>query len=77
MVINEVPEKDKEDFSEVRDAVNELPEKFREAVILFYFQDKDIKRTAEIMGVPIGTVKTRLMKARKLLKEVLKDEWDI
>ncbi|MBQ3546002.1 MAG: RNA polymerase sigma factor [Lachnospiraceae bacterium] len=77
MVINEVPEKEKEDFSEVREAVNELPEKFREAVILFYFQDKDIKRTAEIMGVPVGTVKTRLMKARKLLKEVLKDEWDI
>lgn len=77
MVINEVPEKEKEDFSEVREAVNELPEKFREAVILFYFQDKDIKRTAEIMGVPVGTVKTRLMKARKLLKEVLKDEWNI
>ena len=77
MVINEVPEKEKEDFREVREAVNELPEKFREAVILFYFEDKDIKRTAEIMGVPVGTVKTRLMKARKLLKEVLKDEWDI
>ena len=77
LVINEVPEKEREDFSEVREAVNELPEKFREAVILFYFQDKDIKRTAEIMRVPEGTVKTRLMKARKLLKEVLKDEWDI
>lgn len=77
MVINEVPDKEKEDFSEVREAVDKLPDRFREAVILFYFQEKDIKRTAEIMGVPIGTVKTRLMKARKLLKEVLKDEWDI
>lgn len=76
-ILAEISAQDKEDFSDVRQAVNELPDKFREAVILFYFEDKDIKRTAEIMGVPEGTVKTRLMKARKLLKEVLKDEWSI
>lgn len=77
MVIEQIPMEGAEDFREVREAVDALPEKFRQAVILFYFQDKDIKRTAEIIGVPEGTVKTRLMKARKLLKEVLQDEWDL
>lgn len=75
--IHNVPDKEKEDLSYVREAVDGLPDKYREAVILFYFEDKDIKRTAEIMGIPEGTAKTRLMKARKLLKEVLKDEWNI
>ena len=75
MVMARIPSDTKEDFREVREAVDGLPQKFREAVILFYFEDKDIKRTAEIMGIPVGTAKTRLMKARQMLKEVLKDEW--
>lgn len=77
MVLGQIPMDTKEDFSEVREAVNALPEKFREAVILFYFEDKDIKRTAEIMRIPEGTAKTRLRKARSMLKEVLQDEWDL
>lgn len=77
MVFAQIPAQMKEDYSEVREAVNGLPEKFREAVILFYFEDKDIKRTAEIMGIPEGTAKTRLMKARTMLKEVLQDEWHL
>ncbi|MGN1157829.1 MAG: RNA polymerase sigma factor [Agathobacter sp.] len=77
MAIEQVPTETAEDFREVREAVDALPEKFREAVILFYFEEKDIRRTAEIMGVPEGTAKTRLMKARKLLKEALQDEWHL
>ena len=77
MVIARIPSEETEDFREVREAVDGLPDKFREAVILFYFEDKDIKRTAEIMRIPEGTAKTRLMKARSMLKEVLKDEWYI
>lgn len=77
MVISQIPAETKEDYREVREAVEQLPEKFREAVILYYFEDKDIKRTAEIMGIPVGTAKTRLMKARNLLKEVLQDEWNL
>ena len=77
MVIAQIPAETKEDFREVREAVEGLPEKLKEAVILFYFEDKDIKRTAEIMGIPVGTVKTRLMKARSMLKEVLEAEWHL
>lgn len=75
--MRQIPMVEREDFREVREAVDNLPEKFRQVVILFYFQDKDVRKTAEILGVPEGTVKTRLMKARSLLKEVLQDAWNI
>ena len=65
------------DYSLLYEAIDRLPEKYRIAVILFYFQDMDIVATAHVMGVPEGTVKSRLSKARKLLKEVLDNEADL
>lgn len=62
------------DYSGLRQAVDELPEKLRLAVILYYFQDLDISAAARVLGVPAGTVKSRLDRARKLLREVLRDE---
>ena len=46
-------------------------------MILFYFRDMDVKGVAEVLHVPEGTIKSRLSKARKLLKEVLTDETDL
>lgn len=65
------------DYSLLYEAIDGLPEKYRVAVILFYFQDMDIAATSHVMGVPEGTVKSRLSKARKLLKEVLGNETDL
>lgn len=66
-----------EDFSDIRMKVDGLPDKFRQVVILYYFEDMDVEKTAAVLGIPNGTVKSRLMKARKLLKEALFDEWNI
>lgn len=66
-----------EDYSQLHEAVDRLPEKLRVTVILFYFQDMDVGQTAHALNIPPGTVKSRLSKARKLLKEVLTDETDI
>lgn len=66
-----------EDYSDLHRAIDTLPPKLRIAVILFYFEDMDVKQTALSLGVPQGTVKSRLNKARKLLKEALSDETDI
>ena len=66
-----------EDYSDLYAAIDQLPEKMRLAIILFYFEDMDISKTAETLGIPSGTVKSRLNKARKLLKEVLTDETDL
>ena len=55
----------------VRDAVNELPDILRETVNLVYFEDLKYKDAADILGVPVGTVKSRLHAAMKKLAEKL------
>ena len=72
-----IPDTEKTDYSALYEAIDGLPEKYRIAVILFYFRDMDIKATAHVIGIPEGTVKSRLSKARKLLKEVLDNETDL
>ena len=76
-LLNAIPDTDKPDYSALYTAIDRLPEKYRVAVILFYFQNMDVASTAQVMGIPEGTVKSRLSKARKLLKEVLDDETDL
>lgn len=75
--INAVPDAEKADYSPLYEAIDRLPEKYRIAVILFYFQNMDVASTAHVMGIPEGTVKSRLSKARKRLKEVLDGETDL
>lgn len=65
------------DFSDLHEAISRLPEKLRMTVILFYFEEMDIASAADALHIPVGTVKSRLNKARKILKEVLTDETDI
>ena len=76
-VLQSVPALEKPDYSLLYEAINQLPEKLRLAVILFYFEGMDIAATAQVLGIPDGTVKSRLNKARKLLKEVLDRETDL
>ena len=68
---------EKEDYSDLYAAIDQLPEKLRLTIILFYFQDMDIEKTALTLGIPTGTVKSRLHKARIQLKEVLGRETDL
>jgi len=55
----------------VRSAVFALPVKYREALVLFYFHDMDVTATAKSLGLPEGTVKARLSRGRKILREKL------
>ena len=71
--IENLPSPETEDYSDVRQAVNELPEKYRLAVILYYFCDLSTEQSSDALGIPAGTVKSRLNKARELLKGRLKD----
>lgn len=57
----------------VRAAVNELPDILKETVNLVYFEDLKYKDAADILGVPVGTVKSRLHAAMKKLAEKLTD----
>lgn len=75
-LLDSLPAPEEQDYTPLYEAVGKLPEKLRLAVVLFYFQGENLTATAGILGIPMGTVKSRLNKARKLLKEALTDETD-
>lgn len=55
----------------LRDAIDELAEPFRSAVLLVDVEDMSYEAAAQVMGVPIGTVRSRLFRGRRLLQEKL------
>lgn len=58
----------------IRNAVFSLPHRYREIVILFYFEDLPIKDICMILNESEGTVKSKLHRARNILKGLLKEE---
>lgn len=59
------------DAEQLQRALAELPEAFRTPVILFYFEDFSYRDIAEQMDVPIGTVMSRLARAKAQLRSRL------
>ena len=55
----------------VRNALQSLPPKYREALLLFYFHDQDVATAGRSLQLPEGTVKARLARGRDLLKRKL------
>lgn len=66
-IINSIAAPMPGDYSSLHEAINRLPEKLRITIILFYFRDMDIKSTAQVLNIPVGTVKSRLNKSKKML----------
>ncbi|MDC7127361.1 MAG: sigma-70 family RNA polymerase sigma factor [Spirochaetales bacterium] len=60
-----------ESRSEIKAAVLALPEKYRDIIILKHYDECSYDEMAEILGIPRGTVMSRLFNARKMLKEKL------
>ena len=64
----------------IRHSVANLPEKYRSVIHLFYYEGMSIEEISNIEEISISSVKTRLHRARKILKERLEgvgiDEWD-
>ena len=57
-----------EDLAAVQEALARLPVVERETLTLFYLRELSLGEVADVLGVPIGTVKSRLFRARKLLR---------
>lgn len=55
----------------VQEHLSHLPAKYRIVLILRHLQDKTYEEMAEILSMPVGTIKTHLFRARNLLKERL------
>jgi RNA polymerase sigma-70 factor, ECF subfamily len=67
----------REEVKLVYEALDELADIYREIIILVDLQDFDYEEAAQVLGIPIGTVKSRLARARLCLKEKLKSRAEI
>jgi RNA polymerase sigma-70 factor (ECF subfamily) len=63
----------RQDVAELRKAIAALPERYREAVVLCDLQEKSYEQAAQELGCALGTVRSRLHRARELL--VRKFQW--
>ena len=64
---------DRHDFA-LWDAVCRLPEDYRVATVLYYYEDMTTAEIAKALGVREGTVRSRLARARKRLRTLLEEE---
>lgn len=55
-------------------SVLQLPERYRNCLYLFYYEDYSVREIAEILEVPENTVKTNLRRGREALKQKLQEE---
>jgi len=58
----------------VRKAIESLPDRERETMVLREFEGLRYREIAELLGIPIGTVMSRLYSARQRLAEALEDD---
>lgn len=63
---------------DMKEVIKNLSKDLKEVVVLYYFENFSVKEIEEILEIPMGTVKSRLSRAREDLKKVLiKDEkWE-
>ncbi len=69
------PEKDLEERERrvsIQDAIDSLPEKYKQVIIYRHKDDRSYEDIAVALNIPIGTVKARIFRARELLKKKLK-----
>jgi RNA polymerase sigma-70 factor (ECF subfamily) len=64
---------DAEERQSLRDALEGLSERYRTLVVLHYYQGLPYQQIAEVLGMPLKTVETRLYRARRMLRERLED----
>lgn len=63
-----------EEIDSLQNAINSLPENFREIILLKHFEECTYSEISEILEIPIGTVMSRLFGARKKLREILDEQ---
>ena len=62
----------KEKYESVRRAMNELPEIYREVLVLKYIDDRALEDIAELLDISVAAVDKRLMRGKAMLREPLK-----
>lgn len=64
------------DREQLQAALLELSEEYRSPIVLFYFEEFSYQQIADHMGIPIGTVMSRLSRAKSFLKKRLQSQTD-
>ena len=59
----------KEQYRQIMDAINSLPDKYRQVCVLEHIDDLTYRQIAEILDIPVTTVQIRLVRARQMLYE--------
>lgn len=75
--MGELSSEDETPDSTVYDAVLKLPEKYRTAIHLYYYEDYSVKEIATVMRATESTVKSWLHRARGMLKEMLGGDYEV
>lgn len=68
----EILDQQLDNLNRMKVAINDLPQSQRMVLSMFYLENQSIKEISEILGISLGTVKSRLFTAREHLKEILK-----
>jgi RNA polymerase sigma factor (sigma-70 family) len=66
-----------EDAGAVRAAIDRLPDEYRSAILLRFDSDLSYEEMATKLGVPIGTVRSRLSRGRALLRVILEADFAV
>jgi RNA polymerase sigma-70 factor (ECF subfamily) len=72
-VAPDVSGSDSSDPARLQEALNGLPDGFRLAVVMFFFEECSYREIADELGVPMGTVMSRLARAKGHLRSILVD----
>jgi len=58
---------------EIKDTIFSLPKMYREVVYLYYYDSLTLEEIANVLDIPVNTVKTRLRRAKQRLESMLKE----
>ncbi len=64
----------REEKKEIEKHLSNLKVKYREPIVLYYFEEKDYQEISDILEIPVSTVGTRLKRGRSEIKKLLYEE---
>lgn len=67
----------KETCETVKEAVMQLPEHYRAVILCVYYQEMSMEEAAKVLDLPVGTVKSRLARAKSQLKETVEGRLEL
>ncbi len=74
--LEEQPVQEEAPFQDLEEALNKLPLKYRQVIHLFYYEDLPVAKISLLLHRKESTVRTQLTRARAMLKEWLKGDYD-